>query len=81
MGAADRKAWDGKATVAALLVSERSHAVGAGQVRLRRLSGVGPFSGVLEMRGIEAGEVAVRRARKHPNVNSGYDTLALNFRY
>ena len=53
----------------ALLVSERSHTVGAGQVRLRRLRGVGPFSGVLEMRGIEeGGEVAARRARKHPNV-------------
>jgi hypothetical protein len=36
---------------------------------LRRLRGVGPFSGVLEMRGIEeGGEVAVRRARKHSNV-------------
>jgi hypothetical protein len=33
MGAADRKAWDGKATVAALLVLERSHAVGAGRAK------------------------------------------------
>jgi hypothetical protein len=69
MGAANCSAWDGNPTIAALLVSERSHAVGAGQVRLRRLRGVGPFSGVLEMRGMEeGGQVAVRRARKHPNV-------------
>jgi hypothetical protein len=42
---------------------------GAGRVRLGRLRGVGPFSGVLEMRGLEEGaEEAMRRARRHPNV-------------
>jgi hypothetical protein len=73
--------WGLEDGVAALLHAEWSHAVGAGQVRLRRLRGAGPIFGILEMRGIEeGGEVAVRRARKHPNVTPAArgGRLALN---
>ena len=67
--------------VAALLVSEQSHAVSVEQVRLRCLRGAGPFAGVLEMRGIaEREQASVRRARMHRSVAPAWwgTAVALN---